>query len=83
MTDQRNLFLGIKGHVVCIRKTDGQEVWRTKLINDPITTVFVKEKEIYATSKGRLFALNANTGDIIWENQLPGLGHGVCIIGAD
>ena len=76
------IFLGIKGHVVCIRRTDGQELWRTRLGRNSITTVLVEENKIYAASRGHLYSLHRDTGKIIWENRLPGLGYGMCSFGA-
>ena len=78
-----HLFLGMKGHVVCVRRIDGEQVWRTKLTGFSITTLFVGEDRIYAATNGRLFGLNALTGEIIWENPLKGLGLGVGFLGRD
>jgi outer membrane protein assembly factor BamB len=33
------------------------------------------EGKIYAGCYGNLFALDANTGDILWKNSLSGLGY--------
>lgn len=33
------LYLGINGHVVCINKTNGEQIWKTKLKSSTITNV--------------------------------------------
>ena len=40
--DQNRLYLGIKGHVVSIRKEDGKELWRTPLKGSGFTNVVVE-----------------------------------------
>ena len=81
MKAQDNLFLGIKGHVVCLQRNSGQELWRTKLRTTQITTVAVQNDEVYATARGHLYSLEVASGAVKWENELTGLGHGVCVIG--
>lgn len=84
MIDQKNLYLGTRGHVVCINKQDGMEVWRTKLRTRgfAITTLLVQDNALYAGSDGFLYALDPLTGDILWENTLPGLRYSVCTLEA-
>ncbi len=75
------VYIGIAGHVTCIDKSTGTEVWRTKLKKGSSLTNLVKEgNQIIAYSGGHLFAINALTGDIQWENELKGLGYSYCII---
>jgi outer membrane protein assembly factor BamB len=76
----KKLYLGIKGHILCIDGKTGREQWRTKLRSSTITNVVFDGDSLHAYSNGHLFALNPNTGDILWENSLDGLGYGFCII---
>ena len=71
-----DLFVGMKGHVVRIRKRDGNEVWRTRLKGANLVVVVVEPDGLYAYTKGRLWALDADTGEVRWSNNLPGLGYG-------
>ena len=80
---RNHMYIGIKGHVVCLRRTDGTEVWRQKLRGSNITTLLVQDSEIFASTLGYLYALQADTGHIKWENPLKGMGMGVCILGVD
>ncbi|GHG00183.1 outer membrane protein assembly factor BamB family protein [Thalassotalea marina] len=75
-----NLYVGIKGHVVCIEKSSGNEIWRTKLKSADLTNVYYEDNNVYAYAYGHLFCLSAANGEIIWENDLKGLGYGACII---
>ncbi len=75
------VYIGMAGHVTCIDKSTGNEVWRTKLKKGSSLTNLVKEgNQIIAYSGGHLFSLNALTGDLQWENELKGLGYSYCII---
>lgn len=75
------VYVGMAGHIACIDKSTGNEVWRTKIKKGSSLTNLIKEgNQIIAYSGGHLFALNALTGDIQWENELKGLGYSYCII---
>lgn len=78
--DPRFLYIGIKGHVLCIRKEDGKEQWRTPLKGGRFTNVVVEPDGVFAYARGTLYALDPDTGHIRWENDLPGLGFDVCTI---
>ena len=71
-----DLFLGTKGHVVRIRKRDGEEVWRARLKGSDLVVVVVEPDGLYACTRGRLWALDADTGEIRWTNNLRGFGYG-------
>lgn len=78
--DPRYLYIGIKGHVVCIRKEDGEERWRTSLAGSGFTNVVVEPDGLYACSRGVLYALDPDSGTIRWKNELPRLGFDICTI---
>ena len=74
------LVAGIKGHVVCIRKADGVELWRTRLRGSGVTCVCVEDTSVFAATKGHLYSLNLANGAILWVNGLPKLGYGMCVM---
>ncbi len=81
MSNRGNLYVGVSGRVVCLRKSDGKELWRTKLPNHSgITTILVEQDIVFAATSGIVFALNSRTGDIQWQNNLKASGR-VCILG--
>ncbi len=75
------ILVGVKGHVVCIRKSDGYELWRTHLRGSGITSICRDEDTAFAATKGHVYALNMNDGAIRWVNSLPRLGYGSCSLG--
>ena len=79
----KKLFLGIKGHVVCLNKKTGSELWRKKLRSSTITNIIFDGDSVLAYSNGHLFSLDPDTGDQLWENQLNGLGYGYCMIASE
>lgn len=81
MRSQDLVLVGLKGHVVCIRKTDGTELWRTKLKRSGMVTICRINECVFAATKGYLYSLDLNTGEIQWQNNLPKLGFGTCVMG--
>ena len=78
------LFIGIKGHVICLNKETGKSIWTTKLKSlSNITNIHFDGSYIFACVKGYLYCLNPDDGSINWENPLNGLGSGPCIIASD
>lgn len=71
------LFIGIGGHVVALRPSDGQEIWRQKVKQATFITVFSSGDAVYAGAGGELFGLDAASGQIRWRNRLKGLGSGL------
>lgn len=83
MADSDQLFIGINGRVVCLRRRSGRELWRTKLKRGSnITTLVVENDTVYAASSGYLHALERHNGRVKWTNDLKKLGFGVIILGS-
>ena len=77
------IYLGIKGTVIAIDRTTGQERWRTPLRGRDFVNVTQDEDLILASTKGEIYALDAATGSLRWKNTLDGMGWGiVTIVGA-
>jgi len=79
-----HIFAGSNGSVVAISPTDGREVWRTSLVEEKFftlssinygVTILEHEDRVFALNSGRLFALDAATGEIFWSfNVAEGKG---------
>jgi outer membrane protein assembly factor BamB len=82
------LFMGSNGTVVAISPDDGREVWRTSLVAllekkfftlsaiDYSVAILEHEARVFALNNGRLYALDASTGDILWHfNVAEGEGR--------
>ena len=71
------LYIGIGGHLVAIAASSGEELWRCKLKRSSFITVSVRPNAVYAGAAGELFCVDPSSGQIRWQNGLPGLGLGV------
>ena len=74
------VFIGIKGTVLALDGATGQEVWRSKLKGSSFVNVILDGAELYATTQGEVFRIDRAGGAILWNNALPGLGHGLVTI---
>jgi outer membrane protein assembly factor BamB len=74
------IFIGIGGYAVALDRATGSEVWRTKLKGSDFVNVAVDGRDVFASSRGRLYCLDSSTGTIRWENELKGLGWGLVSI---
>ena len=75
------LFIGIKGHVICLDKETGKSVWTKQLkTSSGITNVHLDGDYLFASTRGHLFCLNPDDGSEKWTNPLNGMGSGPCII---
>lgn len=74
------IYLGIKGTVVALNRTTGEELWRTALKGGDFVNVVLDDNQLYATTKGEIFCLNIKTGEPLWHNKLSGLGLGLITI---
>lgn len=81
MNSRSVILLGVRGHIVCVRRDDGSEVWRTRLRGWGVTSVCVEEDRVFAATKGHLYMLDLHSGAIRWTNRLPKLGYGMCLLG--
>ena len=76
------LYIGCNGFVSAISPEDGSEVWRTPLQEGLLSDasyqdvcILEHEGRVFAGSNGRVYALDAETGEILWYNELSGMGY--------
>ena len=76
------LAIGTNGCVAAIDKKSGREMWRTKLGTGIFSatsyedvSVIIEDGMVFAGCNGHLFALDLSSGNILWHNELRGLGH--------
>jgi outer membrane protein assembly factor BamB len=77
---EKVLFVGTKGTVTAIDKTNGKEIWRTHLKSSSFVIIALDDDQIYAHTNGELFCLNKKTGKQLWKNGLSGLGYGLATV---
>ena len=72
-----HLYVGIKGGVLAMRKSDGSAAWFTKLRRGASFVPLILDGDrIYAASCGEVTCLDATTGAVLWHNELKGYGAG-------
>lgn len=79
------LYIGCNGSVVAVRTSDGAELWRTSL--PPGSSTFLSptiqqdvcllhhDGRVFAGCYGHLYCLDGVSGQVLWHNELRGLGH--------
>ncbi len=78
------IYGGLRGYVFCIDENSGNEMWRTKLSTGGLfnaaakenVAILAKENMIIAGCNGHVWGLHPHTGQILWHNDLSGLGNG-------
>jgi outer membrane protein assembly factor BamB len=78
------LIIGSNGYVSAILASSGEELWRTKLREGLFggsrgsdVSVIIDGDQVFAGCSGRLYALRASDGQILWSNNMDGLGYSV------
>jgi outer membrane protein assembly factor BamB len=77
------VFIGIKGSVLALNRTTGEQVWATHLKGSDFVNVVVESETILASCHGEIFCLDAYTGDAQWHNPLKGFGLGIATIATE
>lgn len=83
------VYLGVKAHVTAIDRTTGRTSWQTKLkvgltpSGDSFVSLLVDEGLVYAHTRGQMFCLDAANGDVLWQNELDGLGYGIASLAVE
>lgn len=71
--------------VACLDCSDGRTLWNTEFarLAEPAALALdptVPGGQLLVAAGGVLYALSAESGAVIWDNQLPGLGyHPICL----
>ncbi len=77
------LLLGLKRRVAAISKLDGRELWSTELsgsMGNGFVTVLCDGGHVFAYTGGHLHGLDLQSGQILWQNDLPGYGYGLATL---
>ena len=86
---QDRLFLGTHNEVAAVEKATGRILWRTTLRQEffkagySFVTLLVEDGVVYAHTYGRLYAVDGMTGQVLWENLLEGMGHGMASLAVE
>jgi outer membrane protein assembly factor BamB len=82
------VFVGVRSHVLAFDRKNGQEVWRTQLpakykSSASFVNVVRDADGLFATCAGEVFALDPRNGNLLWHDQLKGLGTGLVTLATD
>lgn len=83
MPHSKIIYLGIKGSVIAVNATTGQQLWTVHLKSSSFVNVVLDGDNLYATTQGEIFCLDPQTGEGRWQNQLKGFGYGLVSIAGD
>ena len=71
------LYVGIRGRVVALKKSDGTLAWTTDLPRGSSFVPIVQEgARLFAGSGGEVSCLDCESGKVLWNNPLKGHGTG-------
>ncbi|HKW11834.1 MAG TPA: PQQ-binding-like beta-propeller repeat protein [Gemmatimonadaceae bacterium] len=71
------VFAGIKSSVVAIDDRTGTEVWRVRLRSSDYVTVLWDGEALFAANAGEMWRLDPEHGNVLWHNELKGMGRGI------
>src|SRR5947209_19264886 len=74
------VYIGIKGQVVALDRSTGQQLWAARIKGGQFVNVVLDGDRILAAANGELVCLDAFTGTEIWRNELRGFGTGLMSI---
>jgi len=77
------VFIGIRGSVVALDRTNGGQVWATHLKGWDFVNVVLQNEILLASCDGEIFCLDPFTGNALWHNPLRGFGTGLSTIATD
>jgi outer membrane protein assembly factor BamB len=73
------ILLGLKGRVMALSRSTGREVWSTRIPSGmckaDFLTMVVHDQQVFVYGRGHISALNLLTGEVLWTNELPGMGY--------
>jgi outer membrane protein assembly factor BamB len=77
------VFVGFNRHVVALNRETGAKVWEWKAPQRGYPALLFDGDRLIVSMNGYMYCLAPATGDLLWENNLPGLGMGVsCLASA-
>jgi outer membrane protein assembly factor BamB len=74
------IYIGIKDSVLALDEKTGAELWRAKLRTNDYVTVSWDGEALIAANSGEVWRLDPVRGEVIWHNELKGMGRGLVSI---
>ncbi|HBF33615.1 TPA: hypothetical protein DDW35_03530 [Candidatus Sumerlaeota bacterium] len=79
MTIDQLIFVGFNGKVAALDRDTGTIVWSQKNLKRGTCyiTFLLDGNRLIVSCDGYIYCLNPLTGDLFWNNDMPGYGTGV------
>ncbi len=75
------IFTGFNKRVAALHRDTGQIVWQwTAPTGSTYTTLLLDGDRLIVSVHGYMYALDAPTGRLLWQNEMSGFGFGVASI---
>ncbi len=75
------VYIGFAKHVLALDRATGTIVWQWKIPKGrAYPAILLDGAELFVSSMGYTYCLDAYTGRVIWENELSGFGTGVACL---
>lgn len=71
------IFTGFNKRVAALDRASGEIVWHWKARHNGYVTLLLDSGHLIVSVNGFMYALDALTGRLIWENEMAGFGYGV------
>ena len=83
MPSSKVVYVGIKGTVLALNSSSGEQLWATHLKGSDFVHVVLDGDNLYATTQGEIFCMNPEDGTARWANELRGMGFGLAGIATE
>jgi outer membrane protein assembly factor BamB len=77
MTIEQLIFVGFNQRVAALDRDTGSIVWSQKCKGGSYVTFLLEDDRLIVSSDGYIYCLNPLTGQLFWNNDMPGYGSGV------
>jgi len=71
------IFTGFNKRVAALHRDSGEIIWHWKARHNGYVTLLLDGGTLIVSVNGFMYALDALTGRLIWENEMDGFGYGV------
>ena len=66
-----------------IDRRTGTVLWEARLAGSQFVNIQMSGDDLLAATRGELYCLDPATGQLKWQNSLPGMGFGIVAISGD
>jgi len=71
------IFTGFNKRVAALHRSSGEIIWHWKARHNGYVSLLLDGTMLIVSVNGFMYALDALSGRLIWENEMAGFGYGV------